>query len=59
MPRRYLQHSLLDEHLLRICFIKTLPRKKPMEKKKKKKPMAKEKEYSILESSLVFLGLPH
>ena len=43
-----LQHSLLDDHLIRICLVKTLPSKKPAGKEKKKKPMAKEIEYSIL-----------
>jgi hypothetical protein len=35
----YSQHSSLDDHLLRICLIKTLLRKNPI---------VKEKEYSIL-----------
>jgi hypothetical protein len=31
-----LQQSLLDDHLIRICLVKTLPSKKPAGKEKKK-----------------------
>ena len=46
----YLQHSPLDDHLLRIYLIKTLSRKNLMGKKS----IAKEKEYNII----VFLQVP-
>ena len=40
----HLQHSPLDDHSLRICLVKTLPKKNLMGKKK----LARGKEYNIL-----------
>ena len=40
----HLQHSPLDDHSLRICLVKTLPKKNLVGKKK----LARGKEYNIL-----------
>ena len=40
----HLQHSPLDDHSLRICLVKTLPKKNLMGKKE----LARGKEYNIL-----------